>query len=362
MASMVRQLGVVAVIAAAGAGGWFLWTAHGAAEEERSARERSPPGVVLETAVKDRIERIVAAVGTGRPVRSVELEPSTAGRVTEIGFEGGEEVEAGDLLLALDPVDAEASLAEAKAELERAESAFGRQRTLMRQGRVTESNFEIANAERSVARARVDRARKALEDRTLRAPFDGVARFRTVDVGALVDSDTAIGALDDISSLNVDFAVPERFYGEVELGADVRATTEIFPAERFSGELVGVGRSIDTVSRSFTARARIENEDLRLPADVFMRVELVLETREGVIVPEEAISAEGGERFVYVVKDGRAVQRPVVIGIRRPGGAEIVEGVAVGEEVITRGLQKAADGAPVTILAPETTVSAQPGA
>jgi membrane fusion protein (multidrug efflux system) len=357
MAKILTQLGVVVAIAVAGYGGWHVWNQSqtGTGGEEASGRPRSAPGVVVTPAQIAPLERTVAAVGTGRPVRSVELVPSAGGRVIEIGFEGGDTVKAGDVLLRLDGTNEQATLTEAQAELARAESAFRRQQTLKEQGRVTEINMENAEADRSVAVAVLARAEKALADKTLLAPFDGTVGFRAVDIGALITNSTSIATLDDLSALNVDFSIPERFYGEVALGDEIRATTEIFPGEAFDGRLISIGRSIDTVSRSFTARARIENPGARLPADVFMRVTLVLESREGTVVPEEAVSAEGGALYVYVVADEKAERRPVEIGIRSAGQAEIRDGVTAGEMVVTRGLQKVRDGAAVSIIdAPAT--------
>ncbi len=351
MARILTQLGVTAAIAIVGFGGWYAWDqsqAGSAAEEEQ--RARSAPGVVVTAAVRTPLERTVAAVGTGRPLRSVDLVPSAGGRVIEIGFEGGDSVQEGDVLLRLDDTNEQTALIEARAELERATSALARQQTLMNQGRVTEINLENATSDFSVATADLARAEKAIRDKVLIAPFDGTTGFRTVDIGALITNTTSIATLDDLTALNVDFAIPERFYGEVALGDTVRATTEIFPGEAFDGTLISIGRSIDTVSRSFNARARIENPGARLPADVFMRVTLVLESREGTTVPEEAVSAEGGALYVYVVTDAKAERRPVNIGIRTAGQAEVIEGIEPGEQVITRGLQKVRDGAPVSII------------
>lgn len=355
MAGAFRQILATATIVAIGIGGWYAWSTFGEAAEPQSSRERPPPGVVVTPTRIETLERTVAAVGSGRPVRSVQLAPSSGGRIVEIGFEGGEAVEAGAVLLRLDPTNQQSSLTEAEAELRQRQADFDRQQALLKQGRVIESVFENAAAALSIAEVVVERAKKDLRDRTLTAPFDGVVAFRTADIGALMDANTPVGALDDISALNVDFSVPERFYGEVKIGFPIRATTEIFPGEVFTGELIGVGRRIDTVSRSFTARARIDNPDLRLPADVFMRVKLVLEERSGVIAPEEAISSEGGAAYLYVVSDGRAQRRRVKIGIRREGVAEIVQGVEAGEMVVTRGLQKVRDGAPVRVLDPDDT-------
>ena len=354
MAGAFRQILATATIALLGAGAWYGWTAMGEAAEPSARRDRPAPGVIVTPARIEQLERTVAAVGSGRPVRSVQLAPSSGGRVVAIGFEGGEAVSAGAVLLQLDPTNQQSTLTEAQAELTQRQSDFSRQQTLLRQGRVTESVYEAAAAALSIAEVEVARAEKALRDRTLTAPFDGVVAFRTADIGALLDANAPVGSLDDISALNVDFAVPERFYGEVRVGAAIRATSEIFPGEVFVGELIGVGRRIDTVSRSFIARARIDNPDLRLPADVFMRVTLVLERREGVIAPEEAISVEGGGAYVYVVADGKATRRAVSVGIRSAGVAEITEGIEAGDMLVTRGLQKVRDGAPVRVLAPES--------
>ena len=356
MAGILKQLGVAAVIAAVGYGGWYAWDqSQAGADAESAGRPRSAPGVVVAPAVLAPLERTVAAVGTGRPVRSVDLVTSAGGRVAEVALEGGDQVAAGDVILRLDDTDAQTALIEARAELDRAKAAFARQETLKQQGRVTEVNLENAAADLSVAQADLARAEKALADRTLIAPFPGTIGFRTVDIGAMVANTTTIASLDDLSALNVDFAIPERFYGEVALGDTVRATTEIFPGEAFDGTLISIGRSIDTVSRSFTARARVENADARLPADVFMRVTLVLESREGIVVPEEGVSAEGGAVYVYVITDEKAARRPVTIGIRTGGTAEVLKGVEAGEMVVTRGLQKVRDGAQVRLIdAPAT--------
>lgn len=353
MAGVLKQLAVVAVMAGLGWGGWQIWQDQhgGAAEPAQSARPA--PGVVVAEVRVDRVERTVAAVGVARPVRAVELAVLSEGRVVELGFDSGARVREGQVLLRLDDRAEQAALQEAEASLDRARNAFERSQTLLEQRRIPRADYDNARAELRQAEAQLDGARKELDDRTLTAPFDGVAGYRAVDVGAVVRANTVIAGLTDATALDVDFAVPERFYGEVRTGMPVRAATDIFPGETFVGELTTVGARIDTVSRSFTSRARIPNADLRLPADAFMRVTLVLTAREGVIAPEEAVVAEGGETFVYVVADDRAARRPVRVGARFAGGAEIVEGLEAGELVVTRGLQKVGDGRPVRILETE---------
>lgn len=350
MAGIVKQLAVVALLAGAGYGGWVVWTAQTGAAPAAEQRARQAPGVVVAPARLEQVERTVSAVGTGGALQSVELATLSEGRVVEIGFAGGDLVAAGQVLLRLDDAAERARLQEAQAELDRAQSAFARAEELLGRNQIARTAHESARADFDAARAVVDRARKELEDRTLRAPFAGVIGYRLLDLGAVARSNTPIATLDDLTALNVDFSLPERFYGEVQPGAAVRATSEAFPGDVFEGVVASVARRLDPVSRAFTARARLPNPDMRLPAGAFLRVTLVLEAREGVTAPEEAIVFEGGARFVYVVADEKAQRRPVTLGSRRDGRVEVLEGLGADELVITRGVQKVADGRPVRVI------------
>ena len=148
--------------------------------------------------------------------------------------------------------------------------------------------------------------------------------------------------------------MPERFFGDVEAGAPVRARTRIFPDETFTGVVEAIDRRVDEVSRAFLVRARFDNPGLRLPAGVFMQVDLVMGSRPGVLAPEESLVTEAGEVHLYVVAPDDTVQRrAVTIGGRRAGAAEILEGLEAGERVVVRGLQKVRDGASVRVLGEE---------
>jgi membrane fusion protein (multidrug efflux system) len=96
-------------------------------------------------------------------------------------------------------------------------------------------------------------------------------------------------------------------------------------------------------------RAALPNPDLVLPAGMFMHVEVVLEERPAVLIPEEAVVAEGDSTFVFTIEDQRAKRRPVRLGQRTAGTVEVLDGVAVDEAVVRSGLQRLRDGLPVRI-------------
>lgn len=349
MAGLLRQTAVLVLLGAAGYGGYVAvehFAPAGAAQPERS---RPAPVVEVATVSSGPIERSVTAVGSASAIRSVELKLLASGRVEEVSFRGGEPVLAGATLVRLEEDAARAALAEARADLAEAQGAFDRTQTLRDQGRVSDAAMEAAMAQLARAEARVLKAETDLRNRTLVAPFSGVIGFSEVEIGTSVGTDTVVAGLDDLSRLSVEFRVPERFFDDVREGARVRAESRVFPGEVFEGIVSGVGRRLDLVSRTFEVRAVIDNESLRLPAGAFMRVELVFDKRQGLMVPEEAVVSEADRNHVFVVKDGRAERRLVTLGSRQVGAVEVLDGIEQGESVIVRGVQKVRDGQAVQL-------------
>ncbi|MFT4795751.1 MAG: membrane fusion protein (multidrug efflux system) [Paracoccaceae bacterium] len=349
MASLLRQLLALAFITAAAA--WAIMSQQSAGDDAATAsRARPAPVVEVEPARIARVERSVSAVGTGRARRSVELRPVDAGRVLNIAFASGDLVAEGAALVTLDSASEVAALAEAEAGLEETRAAYARAEALQKQGRVTGQSFEGARADLLRAEARLGLARADLEERVIRAPFAGLVGLTDLTEGALVGRDTAIATLEDLSVLRVEFRTPERFFAEIALGDQVRVETTIHPGETFEGRVVAIDRRVDETSRAFRVRAEIPNPDLKLPSGLFLRVSLVFDARDGVVAPEQAVTVEGDGAYVYVVDaDGKVERRAVVIGQRRDGMAETISGLAAGENVVTRGIQKVSDGTKVRL-------------
>ncbi|MEM1313271.1 MAG: efflux RND transporter periplasmic adaptor subunit, partial [Pseudomonadota bacterium] len=230
MASLFKQIALLLVLAAAAAGAavYLGETTEGDAGAQ-ARRERPPATVEIAPVRRERVELSVAAVGTGRPVRSVELRVRDDGRVEEVLFADGQTVEAGAALLRLDDATERADLAEAEAAVEEARAAYERAEALQQQGRVTGSVYEVARAELARFAARRGAAEARLERRTLRAPFAGVIGFSDLEPGAFATSDTPVATMDDLTALDADFSVPERFFAEVRPGRKVRATTRALP-------------------------------------------------------------------------------------------------------------------------------------
>lgn len=347
----LKQIGVLVVIGAVALGGYYGWQAYGnAAEGTDTDKKPKARAVAVETeaAAYRELDILIEAVGSTRAVRSVAITPLAAGRVIEIGFKVGKPVEAGQMLLRLDDDIQRADLTEAEARLRDAENNLKRSETLKKSNAVSAATVESLTAQLAIAKADRDRARRRLKDRVVTAPFDGVVGFTDLEVGARVEEGDVVTVLDDLSTVEVEFSLPEMLFGKVDTGKRVVADAAPFPNRTFEGNIVQIDSRIDPVSRAFKARAEVSNTDKALPSGMFVHLSVVLEAERALVVPEEALIVDGTRAYLFAVNtEGdkpRAERRYVSSGRRAFGVVEILDGVSDGELVIVRGHQRVRDG------------------
>jgi membrane fusion protein (multidrug efflux system) len=366
--NILKQLLILAVLAGIAAGAYVLgqpWieAALGPGRGPASAGGAPQGPVAVETvrAASKLLTVKVEAVGTTRAKKSVEIVPLASGRIEAIDFEAGRKVRQGDILVRLDDDIQRADVTEAEAKKTQAEQAYERAKTLNRDNISTRATLEQLQAAAAAAGADLDRAKRRLADREIRAPFAGATGLRHVDVGARVDDSTVITRLDDVSEVELEFTLPEASFGETRRGQPVTATATAFPGRTFTGTVAAIDNRIDPVARAFKVRAVLPNPDLTLPAGMFMLISLLTDERQGIVVPEEAVVVTGEQASVFVVEDGKAVARPVKLGLREPGMVEIASGLRAGEEVVARGIQRVRDGTPVTAKPLDAPATARTG-
>lgn len=351
-------VGLLAIGAGAGAalgfGGPMLdrLTGEGRAEARGGAGEDA--GLRAETAEAEEAEffETFPAVGTTRAVRSVDLTPRAAGVVVALDIPSGSRVEAGYGLVQLDDRAERAVQRQADARLGDARAAVERARQLAAREVAADAALETAEAALALAEAEYEAATVAVEDMRIVAPFAGTVGLTDVEIGQRLDTTQVVTALDDVSTVEITFTLPENLFGRVEPGQSLRATGSV-PGLAVEGEVETVGTRIDPAGRFFEARGRFDNPDGRLATGMFMNMELTLETRRSVAVPEIAVVNVGEEAFVYVPEGGEARERAVRVGLYRDGAVEIVEGIEAGETVITSSLQSISDGAAIEVAANE---------
>jgi membrane fusion protein (multidrug efflux system) len=205
------------------------------------------------------------------------------------------------------------------------------------------------------ARASISAIQARIADRVLRAPFAGRVGLRNISVGELVEVGDTIVTLDDSRRIKLDFSVPAVYLPELKPGLPIEARADALGDTPFRGELTSVDTRVDPVTRAVQVRAVLPNPDGRIVPGVLMRVDLLRNTRQALVIPEAALVPQGDRQFVLVRanKDGTDVaeKRPVQIGARLAGRVEVVEGLAAGEQVISHGAIKVKPGSAIRILA-----------
>ena len=314
----------------------------------------APPSVIVAQAQVRSFPLSAEALGNARANESINIRPKITATLTEILFEEGQEVEAGDVLVKLDNLEQVADLAAARAALVDTQASYNRSSELFRTNVVAKSQLLQDEAKKIADEAMVSVAEKRFADTIVRAPFAGRIGLRRVSLGSLLDPDTVITTLDDTHIIKVDFDLPEIYLSRLEPGLKVLAHSAAYPDRDFAGAVSSVDTRVDPVSRSVRVRSVMQNPDGYLRPGMFLTVILLNDTVEALVIPERALIPERSVQYVYVVGDNQLVeQRVVQIGRRRPGEVEILDGLSAGEVVIVDGTQKARDGQPVKVLSRE---------
>lgn len=309
---------------------------------------------VRQMALRDEAE----AVGSLRSRQSVVLRPEVSGRITALNFRDGERVRRGQVLVQFDDQLPRAQVQQSQAELSIAQANHKRNQELVGQGFISQRSVDESAANLEVARAKLALAQATASRLKIVAPFDGIAGIRGVNVGDYLKDGADIVNVEDLDVVYVDFRLPERLQAKVRTGQTAQVAFDALPGVRYSALVQAIDPQIDADGRAVVVRGCIDNRRLQLRPGMFARVTAVFSERnDAKVVPEEAIVPDGNSPYVFKLVEGkeagsRAARRtPVRLGARTPGFVEVVDGLALGDMVVTAGQQRIQqDGAAVRVV------------
>ncbi len=319
-------------------------------KDTEQTREKRASNVNVVQPRTDRVRDVVVAVGTLRSRQEIELTSEVSGRIVELNFAPGDPVADGQLLVRLDDRQAQADLRVANAQYVDARRQYDRAQSLRSNNSISQAQVDALRTTLDVAAAQLEAARTRLNDHRIEAPFAGVVGLVDISVGAYLDIGDSIATLDATDKMELTFAVPERYLGQVTQGQVLTAKTAAFPDRAFDGTLAELGTRINELSRSLPVKAMIDNSEGRLRPGQFMSVSLTLQEREALVIPEQAVLVQGSKAFVFVANDGEARRVEVNLGSREPGLVEITDGVSATDSVIITGQDRLSSGDRVAIV------------
>ncbi len=310
-------------------------------------------GKVLRT----RLEDDAQAVGTLRSNQAVVLRPEVSGRIVTLGFGDGQRVKRGQLLVQLDDTLQQAQVKQAEAQASIARTNLQRSRELLAQNFVSQSAVDQNAAALEVAAAQVALAQAQAARMKVFAPFDSMAGIRQVNLGDYVKDGADLVNLEDVSSVWVDFRLPERWLDRIRVGQSVEIALDALPDRKLKAAVAALDSQLDANGRSVLVRARLANPDGVLRSGMFARARIVFAVRESaLVVAEEALVPQGEKQFVVKVvagDKGPVSQRVEArIGQRANGKVELLSGVAEGDTVVLAGQARLmrGDGLPLRVV------------
>lgn len=293
----------------------------------------------------------IPLVGSIAANEAIEVRSETDGLIASMPFEEGQRVAKGDLLVALDDSKLAAAVQEAEANQQLAEANFARVRQLVADKLISQQEYDQTAALFTVNQATVELRRRLLRDTRIHAPFAGNVGTRLVSPGQVISRSTLITSLVDLDTVKVEMNVPERYLNQIQPGQEIRFRVDAYPDDSFSGKVFFVAPQLDPATRTALVKALVSNPDTKLRAGMFAQLDLSIRLRErALVIPEAALISNGQLLSVFVVSpQTNAVLRPVQVGIRLAGRAEITSGLTNGDVVVVEGLQKLFPNAPVRL-------------
>lgn len=304
--------------------------------------------VIVTRASVDDMEAFLDGSATLEAEDSVEVVSQATGVVVEILVEEGARVAKGTQLARLAYEDLELADARAKSELERLRADFARAEQLADQKFISTEDYQRVKYD--LARAEIDwrTAELALERTRIEAPIRGTVSERLIRNGQLVRENEGVYRVVDFDSTVAPVYVPERYLQDLHAGQAAWITSPALSGRRIPGRVDRVAPVVDGQSGTVRVIVGFDRDDALRPG-MFTNVQLVLDAHRGVVtVPKKALVYEDEAPHVFVVEDGRAARRPLVLGYQDESRAEVVEGLAAGEIIVLVGQSTLKDGSAVT--------------
>jgi len=310
-------------------------------------RSSEPPAIsvsvveVKPVALRD----VVFLPGETEAYEDVKVAANTSGRIEWIGPREGQAVKKGDLLAKIEVSALKASLEHARAAYKLANDLCERRRRLYDNKIIAREELEQSETQLKLAAADLEQVKVRYNHGFPKSPITGVINHLYVDVGEYADLGKPIADIVNIDRIKINVQVPELDVRYVNKGQTTPIKIDAFADRTLLGTVEFVAFKADPATKTFLVRSVIDNPDHNIRPGMIGRVAFVRRNiPDAVAAPLFAIVDKGGERIVFVEKDGVAESRVVSIGVIEADRVQITSGLNIGDHLIVRGQTEVEDG------------------
>lgn len=301
---------------------------------------------VIPSPVKD----ILVLPGETEAWKDVIVGSETGGRVDWVGPKEGDFVKQGDLIVRVDVAARKAALDRAEAALRLADDLYRRRVKLLEKNIINQEELDKVLAERDLAKANTRQARVEYDQGFTRAPISGLVNHLFVEEGEFVDRGKPLVELVNVDQVNVNVNVPELDVRFLKKGQQTMVRVDAFPDREVPGMIDFVAYKADPATKTFLVKVRIDNPGHDIRPGMIARVVFVRRIiPDALSAPLFALIDKGGERILFVEKDGVAHARTVTIGVIEGDRVQITAGIEPGDRLIVTGHRDVEEGMRVQV-------------
>ena len=307
--------------------------------------------VVAEEVATHEISQSLSLIGKLEAAESVIISPEVSGKVDRIAIKANQTVKKGQLLIQLNDDKAKAVIKEALAYLHDEQRKLKEFQRLSKKNAITQTEIDGQKASVNIAQARLEAANAELRDLHISAPFAGTVGFIDFSLGKMVSVGSELLTLDNLSLMQLDLQVPERYLSMLSTGMKVDAKSQAWGDLEFSGEVVGIDSRINAETLNLRIRIDFPNKELKMKPGMLMAATLDFPAINAPIIPVQALEYSGTKRYVYVIgDDNKVIRTEVILGARVENRVVIEKGLDIGQDIVVQGLVNMRDGVTVKMI------------
>ncbi len=291
----------------------------------------------------------VNTTGTVMADEEVEIKSEVSGKITRIYFAEGKSVSKGQLLIQLNDDDLVAQMKKLEVEIKLGEEKEKRQKQLLVSSAISKEEYENTFTALQLLKANANILQTEIDKTRITAPFSGTAGLKNVSTGAFITSSTVIATIQKTQPLKLEFSVPEKYNNLVHTGSKVDFTVAGI-SSKLEATVYAKDPKIDDVTRTSKVRATFPNPSGKVFPGSFADINIqVGEKTKAKMIPTVAYIPDLSGGRVFLCKNGEAVSTSVVTGNRTEKEIQIVEGISVGDTVLTTGILQLKPKMPVKV-------------
>jgi len=326
----------------------------GAKNKAEDEEETTP--IPVETRLVERGQ--ITAIYSGTAALEVDAEADVsskvAGEIIELLVEEGDSVTSGQVLARLDGERLRLELERQRANVRRLEQDYRRNVELHDKGLVSAGAFEGMKYELESLRAALRLAQLELGYTEIKAPFDGIIAERYVKRGNTITISQALFKITDLDPLLAYLHVPEKEFNKLKAGQQAVVEADALTGQMYSGEIARISPVVDADTGTFKVTVEVVDAAGDLKPGMFGRVSVIYDTRDNsMLVPRSALVDTDSDAAVFIVEDGVARRRPVIVGYSSGANVEVLDGLSGQEQVVVIGQNTIKDGGKVRVIGAE---------